>query len=1440
MAVQYTKADTVWPGKALSSRDYNKLALAFNDRLKNGVADPSWRLFWYAHSLFRGMRNPDASGNNWAAEDEWWKFYAHIPKDSDVLWPAVGPGLPEGINVANPMGAFIYGREPDISAEDGRLNSNGTFDGAESTTNPPYGLPLYYDGAPPTTNEDFWELAKHQRGAWNPSLDRNYKTAVALAAAQEHGKIDYSPAQYYLKGYGGFHGLPGLDSSDPVCDDGYTPNWTLKFKSLVSGVADKTFGTCPDNAADVIMYWEGFSGYNLLKFSGTVESLPLADWLEGPYEDDAYLQRVKGQQLNQALNYFAKEFRGTTAERVTSDIVVERAFPFQDFLTSQYPLAPSYGTVASDEITAQYKSFTKAGPTESGRSFAVDSTTNYQINDGFCFAGFYASVAGSFSGEISIDVIADGDTVETFTLEQGGDYLRYYTHARPEALIEFKTASFFPSGPTVTIEVAELLHYLPGVYDAYVVLRLSSCAAISSSHDKRGETFGQAKTTGEDFLANGCIVNSGGSAGGVDREDVINTNPIYESGRRMVHDNLRLAERHLLTGYEVSDGKSILYFNRYARGMDNKDLDVFRGIAAPNDAIATGDLVTDEVYKVVADDVYGIIYEGTVYTNGQTFTATADKDFTISPSDPAPVAFLVPADGIRSTPLKDDPNDRFRGQTNEWQMFVNTTVYKDSDDSIYKPEAYGDVLGFLHDRCSMLSDAWRHSTPKGSEIRRHVAYGMKPILRSENPPGYRYLLGSHWTTDTYFPGWNDLIRSNNTIAGDCTDAATSTECDGVKDHLESCQIYTPDYKVESVERETATTVKVTLTGRLRNTGDVPASIANNSTAWAAAIAGSYVPDFRTDENAVLEYLIYSGGGAHCTKRIGDIAPDANAGSTYYSGDFNGSCLPRFYFSRNIRHVYNDKPDNFNTSDTPAFSDELLYMEFILQAICGGFMDKESTIKYTCTHESRLYDYTFPNLCQQALRQGRKYLKAVTVSKAGTTLDWPAREGVLYSVYGFDDGGEKNLIASNATPTIETSTSYDNYLAYGFGRGTSEVVDFTVTDTEDGGHTIVWSATDTERVKYYVQGRANSSAAWHYWDGSDWDADRADAEDADTPVAIPSAKKKAQYRIEADYSGSKRWLEFLPGDIREDNAQGFGPFPNTNLYARIFNNLANAVNLLVRARIELPLTFEYRHSAVTYLAAEDGETGQDFSAVAGAFDCGDDTTKVASLTLGSTTGDGFSFGGEASGSFGGTGITDPALDADATEWATGTTTESSYQIDLGGAFNASACSKQGAMVNESNDNYYIISSKYTGEIRVQDQAIKYALPASIRTQFMEAPGVLGVTTHQLIKHVIDEIAGSYGMTGPSPQVAFTTEKYRRIEESIDECDIFEGGHTVDAASNPFYGEFTSGAFSHDQRSVAGTPYFDGHGNDVTSIFTPMTSKPMWIKIDLVEQDYNFQD
>ena len=166
--------------------------------------------------------------------------------------------------------------------------------------------------------------------------------------------------------------------------------------------------------------------------------------------------------------------------------------------------------------------------------------------------------------------------------------------------------------------------------------------------------------------------------------------------------------------------------------------------------------------------------------------------------------------------------------------------------------------------------------------------------------------------------------------------------------------------------------------------------------------------------------------------------------------------------------------------------------------------------------------------------------------------------------------------------------------------------------------------------------------------------------------------------------------------------------------------------------------------------------------------------------------------------------------------------------------------QGALVAESG-NFYIVSKKYLGEIRVQDQAIKYALPDSIRAQFLEAPGVLGTLTHTMSKNVIDSSGGTYGVTAipyDGTGITFTTEKYRGFSESLEVCDIYEGGTKVDASSNPFYGDFSSGAFSYDQRSVGGTNYFAGHGNSLTSTFTPMTSKPMWIKIDLLSQDYSF--
>ncbi len=107
MALSYKQAPTVTPGATITSGQWNALAQSFNDRLLGGVGDPTYRLHWFWHSLFRVLRNPrDAS--TFATEDEWWKIYAHIQPD-EATFPYTAADQPEGANIGNPINGFIFG-----------------------------------------------------------------------------------------------------------------------------------------------------------------------------------------------------------------------------------------------------------------------------------------------------------------------------------------------------------------------------------------------------------------------------------------------------------------------------------------------------------------------------------------------------------------------------------------------------------------------------------------------------------------------------------------------------------------------------------------------------------------------------------------------------------------------------------------------------------------------------------------------------------------------------------------------------------------------------------------------------------------------------------------------------------------------------------------------------------------------------------------------------------------------------------------------------------------------------------------------------------------------------------------------------------------------------------------------------------------------------------
>jgi len=74
--MRFPTAKKVKINEAPNHNQHNALALSFNQKIVSGLGDCSWRIFYYAYSMFRGLRNPQDT--NYPAQDEWFKFYAHL------------------------------------------------------------------------------------------------------------------------------------------------------------------------------------------------------------------------------------------------------------------------------------------------------------------------------------------------------------------------------------------------------------------------------------------------------------------------------------------------------------------------------------------------------------------------------------------------------------------------------------------------------------------------------------------------------------------------------------------------------------------------------------------------------------------------------------------------------------------------------------------------------------------------------------------------------------------------------------------------------------------------------------------------------------------------------------------------------------------------------------------------------------------------------------------------------------------------------------------------------------------------------------------------------------------------------------------------------------------------------------------------------------------
>lgn len=945
--ISFHTAPTVAAGDRITSTQLAGLLTPANERLLYGFG--TWRLFRYWIGLFRSMRNSSADGFLNPAEFEAISLLTLNPKDAE--FPATGGGVipadePEGARLDNPLCGFIFGNAAwDLFSESERLTDPDTF-----------GCTMTLDGADPVTPQDFWDLRKWQSGAWDTFTGD--VACPALTAANSFA-IQFNPKGAAATSWGGY--MPG-PAYKGYCDDesgSYTN--TLSFEYIFTRLSDSYQvvynGTCPNVPGDVAAVITGRYNYEVLRYTAdpvvyTRDVYPRSEWMEGPYTGAVYIRHTEGHQIERVLSRFANEYRGSNAQRPGNTYNLDHSFGHGRFLSKQYLLSPQIGRSDGTVVVPVYERFAWQVASAAGTLAAASGGGYSHVWDEQCVLTSYL-VTGEFLGPSSVSFqVLDGDTVlstHTFTPTAGthSEVVMLTTAVRPEAFkVRLVTAlTFTDSAGYLGIEVDERMAYLPNENDRYFLLR--ACGSIDNVPDGVGTDENFADSISDNYFRYGAAVNIHAQAPMPFNEGSINRSGIYDAARRLAQ-MIRLVRRQNFVGYEVtSEGNSVLYFTRYFMGLaHDTPVDLFEGIGPDRLPKTQGSLTPGRTY-IVRDSP--ITYANLVLGVDSTFEAqAADVAWTGAGN-------VYEYDGTISTAFK-------TGWTNEWLLDVDLLHYATSESSLWKPDAYSDIIWYSN-RCQFDSYGLRFDR----DLKWQAQYGGKYFYNPEMPSEWNYVKGSNMTLTTA-----EQLR-----------------------RYKSCRIYEPPLKVKSARviiEHGDQVVRIELDGRLHNTsaesGGAPSSFGRDLSTWTDAYTAEATTFYRTAENGLREYLYYASTGNNCAPGvIGDSATDA---TIWFDPDSPfGACFPSFRFTRLLGLPYDDGNDDQNVGvDSPFLHDSLSQLEVVIRAICEGFVDGPTTNLYGCPRtdadltqcnvsEYGLYDFTYENLCYAAT--GNPYLQLLDIS-----------------------------------------------------------------------------------------------------------------------------------------------------------------------------------------------------------------------------------------------------------------------------------------------------------------------------------------------------------------------------------------------------------------------------------------------------------------------------
>lgn len=1056
---------------------HNALAKAFNSRILSGMGDCAWRIYYYAYSTFRALRNPD--GTNYPAQDEWFKFYAYLePKAmfGKFGWPEAPAGEAQGPNVANPFMAWLFGNNSRVK------KANGIVDETKERIHGYWSEPIRLGGIEIDLPQTFDE-GPITKSSGHPRLSQ-----IWYDSQYQRGCCAFVQDYKYLNG------------------NNQIAKKELQLLSLgVVGAARRHLKYVMETAS-MGRYAPSF--------------VPDVNGKGGIFRK----KNAVRDQIDQAMFYYLSFFRGVEDQRAKhnkiSPTVTDTGFNFEIFFSKQFLLAPNYAVpkyeldqngkpfidplgnkkikydnIGYPELFPETTSFLLSLPLKDGNSYnkiitptnpsqlkpnsdpftfkGSGNITAFNTNpqgsqDRFCLAALFIQTS-DIAAETESDsaLLLDGMVIDIYVNDKFytsipiGQESRYKINIRTGTvnnnkssdnryqLYQFNKIFYFEyplkgqigfrlrcskfngslnigkkvtqnnSGGTTTYSLGQFSIFLnfahvfqmkPSVADAYTVMRVATTEGAgrdAGQMDPVGHFNGDmCKKVFDNYYKFGVAYTLRKDARLYQNDSYVSANPVYESIRKFISSNIKMADRVTLVDYEINSGKSVLYFLRYAYGMKNTGVDIFRGLGPSVTQVGNRAMVGSNIEQFIpivkgkryivldigGDKTNYVLYKNSTtsvvkYSHGQILTGS---DFYYVSSYSSPTVGVYELDGITSEnfissspKLKikpDGKNEQYSNGniSNEWSMFMSYNLYHWSNSSYWKPEMYGDVMGALNARCLTSSDALENNRATSRNIKLHLAnVTSRPLdipLIVEGPSGYSYIENAN----------TDLSKTGN------------SDPNYIKNFTASCKIYKAPYKILSATRvnqydPSCEIIKITLDTRLTppNINGSPATFSGKvSENLSDYINKANSFEFRTDESAVIDYILHVLTKRSCPRGVvGDVALDNNR---FWSKQRPfGCCYPRFYFVKLIPLV---------SSETVMYSDHYMQMEYYLRAMCNGFVNKSSELS--------------PSEIQGIISSGL------------TSINTPGGYDSAVGDYLFEDLMRKSydISSNNSRPISPTSTS----------------------------------------------------------------------------------------------------------------------------------------------------------------------------------------------------------------------------------------------------------------------------------------------------------------------------------------------------------------------------------------------------------------------------------